>query len=82
MEPVSGTRSPEMHSTMVVLPAPLGPMIPKISPFFIEKEKLLTAIAPFACYLTVVASMEFETKSWNYRPSLPESPSHRAAEFI
>src|SRR5215469_5126016 len=38
IDPESGARSPEMHSTLVVLPAPPGPMIPKISPSRMEKE--------------------------------------------
>ena len=33
MEPLSGLRRPSMHSMVVVLPAPLGPMRPKISPW-------------------------------------------------
>ena len=32
MRPRSGRVSPLTHSTVVVLPAPLTPMIPKISP--------------------------------------------------
>ncbi len=32
MSPASGIRSPATHSTAVVLPAPFGPMMPKISP--------------------------------------------------
>jgi hypothetical protein len=32
MDPESGTRRPEMQSTVVVFPAPFGPMTPKISP--------------------------------------------------
>src|ERR1700694_4067336 len=43
IERESGVRIPEMHSTVVVLPAPLGPMIPKISPSCMESETSLTA---------------------------------------
>jgi len=32
IEPASGVRRPAMHSTVVVLPAPFGPRMPKISP--------------------------------------------------
>ncbi len=32
IEPLSGARRPSTHSMVVVLPAPLGPMRPKISP--------------------------------------------------
>ena len=32
MLPRSGSRSPSTHSIVVVLPAPLGPISPKISP--------------------------------------------------
>jgi hypothetical protein len=41
--PPSGSRSPAMHSTDVVLPAPLGPRIPKISPSSIANDTSLTA---------------------------------------
>ncbi|ALM38909.1 hypothetical protein SFR_2294 [Streptomyces sp. FR-008] len=37
-EPESGLRSPATLSTVVVFPAPLGPMIPKISPSSTQKE--------------------------------------------
>jgi hypothetical protein len=32
MVPLSGDRSPSTHSSVVVLPAPFGPISPKISP--------------------------------------------------
>ena len=32
---------------VVVLPAPFGPKSPRISPFFTEKEILLTAVTAF-----------------------------------
>lgn len=35
-------RIPEMHSTVVVLPAPFGPMIPKISPSLTENDTSIT----------------------------------------
>src|ERR1022692_2694618 len=43
MDPESGARRPEMHSTVVVFPAPLGPMIPNISPSRREKDTSSTA---------------------------------------
>jgi hypothetical protein len=33
-----------MHSMVVVFPAPLGPMIPKISPWLTEKDASSTAM--------------------------------------
>jgi hypothetical protein len=51
MVPKSGVRSPEIHSTVVVFPAPLGPIIPKISPSATENETSSTAtVAPY-CFL-------------------------------
>ena len=45
--PESGVRRPPMHSTVVVLPAPLGPRIPKISPRRMFSEIPSTAtVAP------------------------------------
>src|SRR5688500_20360465 len=37
MSPVPGWRSPIVHSSVVVLPDPLGPSRPKISPSWISK---------------------------------------------
>ncbi len=41
--PLSGRRSPSMHSMVVVLPAPLGPTIPKISSRLTSNEAPSTA---------------------------------------
>jgi hypothetical protein len=41
--PRSGVRSPARHSTVVVLPAPLEPTIPKISPRPTANETSSTA---------------------------------------
>src|SRR5699024_3971787 len=41
--PPSGTRRPAMSSTVLVLPAPFGPRIPKISPWSMERETSSTA---------------------------------------
>ena len=43
MVPLSGFRSPEMHSTVVVFPAPFGPRMPKISPSSTSRDTSLTA---------------------------------------
>src|SRR5579884_3942422 len=43
MVPASGRRRPMMHSTAVVLPAPLGPRMPKISSSRTENETSSTA---------------------------------------
>src|ERR1035438_9952005 len=42
--PVVGVRRPEMQPMVVVLPAPLGPRRPKISPGRAVKEMSLTAV--------------------------------------
>ena len=41
--PLSGTRRPSRISTVVVLPAPLGPSIPKTSPRVTSNETPSTA---------------------------------------
>ena len=41
--PASGKRSPIMHSTVVVFPAPFGPKMPKISPSATENDTSSTA---------------------------------------
>ncbi len=43
MVPRSGFRKPSMHSIVVVLPAPLGPIRPNISPWFTSNEASATA---------------------------------------
>ena len=43
MVPVLGVIMPAIIRRRVVLPAPLGPIYPTISPFLIEKEILLVA---------------------------------------
>ena len=43
MVPRSGLRRPSMHSMVVVFPAPLGPIKPKISPSFTSKDTSSTA---------------------------------------
>src|SRR5262245_38782072 len=48
MLPRSGVRSPSTHSIVVVLPAPLGPISPKISPCSTSKETSSTAtVSPY-----------------------------------
>ena len=42
---VSGS-APEMSAKVVLLPAPLGPMSPRISPLTISNERSLTATSP------------------------------------
>ena len=41
--PRSGARSPSTHSSVVVLPAPFGPISPKISPSWTSNETSSTA---------------------------------------
>src|ERR1700704_1695784 len=41
--PRSGFRNPSTHSIVVVLPAPLGPISPKISPSFTSNDTSSTA---------------------------------------
>ena len=41
--PLSGNRIPSRISTVVVLPAPLGPRMPKTSPRLTAKDTLSTA---------------------------------------
>ena len=43
MAPRSGVRSPSTHSIVVVLPAPFGPIKPKISPGWTSNETSSTA---------------------------------------
>ena len=44
--PESGRVLPVMTSIMVVLPAPLGPMIARISPGSTSRERLFSALKP------------------------------------
>ena len=44
MDPASGLRRPTMDSMVVVLPAPFGPTMPKISPLSTLKETSSTAV--------------------------------------
>ena len=44
IDPESGVRSPPMDSTVVVLPAPFGPRMAKISPSSTEKDTPSTAV--------------------------------------
>src|SRR5215831_3148161 len=43
IDPRSGFRSPSTHSIVVVLPAPLGPIRPKISPWQTSNDTSSTA---------------------------------------
>ena len=43
-DPVVGAMNPVMIFIVVVLPAPLGPRKPTISPFLTEKLRFLTAV--------------------------------------
>ena len=45
VSPSSAFSKPSMHSSMVVLPAPLGPRMPNISPRFTSKETPDTAVS-------------------------------------
>jgi hypothetical protein len=44
MAPPSGDRSPSTHSIVVVLPAPFGPISPKISPWRTSNDTSATAV--------------------------------------
>src|SRR5690554_994741 len=44
--PVVGSRSPESRLRVVVLPAPFGPMMAKISPSWTSNDRSLTAARP------------------------------------
>ena len=44
--PESGTRNPEMRSKSVVLPAPFGPTMPRISPSWSWMDTSSTAVMP------------------------------------
>ena len=49
--PLSGLRRPPTHSTAVVLPAPLGPITPKISALLTENDTSSTAtVEPYALW--------------------------------
>src|SRR5947209_6760758 len=49
MAPESGVRKPSTHSIVVVLPAPLGPIRPKISPAWTSNDTPSTAtVRPYA----------------------------------
>ncbi len=50
--PESGSVNPEIVSKSVVLPAPLGPMKPTISPPVADKETSDSARSPPNCLLT------------------------------
>src|SRR5437773_9675064 len=46
IDPVVGARAPETQLKQVVLPDPLGPMSPRISPSLTSKETALSAVKP------------------------------------
>ena len=46
IEPAFGTRAPESTLKIVLLPEPLGPIRPRISPGSTRNETLLTAVKP------------------------------------
>src|SRR3972149_2444067 len=50
--PESGTRAPDTRLNSVVLPAPLGPIRPTISPWFTWKSTRVTAASPPKCLVT------------------------------
>ncbi len=50
--PESGRVLPVMTSIMVVLPAPFGPMMARISPWAMSRERLLSARKPSKLTLT------------------------------
>jgi len=56
MTPSSGLKTPASRLNTVVLPAPLGPIMPRISPSLTSKDKLKTAVTrpKFLCkFLTI-----------------------------
>ena len=46
MEPDVGVSAPEMQLKHVVLPEPLGPISPRISPCFTSNDTALSAVKP------------------------------------
>jgi hypothetical protein len=52
MVPEVGVRAPEMQLKQVVLPEPLGPMRPRISPCFTSKETAFSAVKPPNCLVS------------------------------
>src|SRR5262245_5033415 len=46
IDPPFGTSAPESRLKIVLLPEPLGPMRPRISPWATSNETLLTAVKP------------------------------------
>ena len=52
MEPDVGSSAPEMQLKQVVLPEPLGPMRPRISPGFTSKETAFSAVKPPNCLVS------------------------------
>jgi len=49
MVPEVGRSAPEMQLKQVVLPEPLGPMRPRISPGLTSKETAFSAVKPPNC---------------------------------
>src|SRR5712664_784535 len=52
MEPAVAASAPEMQLKQVVLPDPLGPISPRISPSFTSKETAFSAVKPPNCLVS------------------------------
>src|SRR5262249_14214334 len=52
IEPAVGASAPEMQLKQVVLPEPLGPISPRISPSLTSKETPLRAVKPPNCLVS------------------------------
>src|SRR6202051_2689334 len=52
MEPAVAASAPEMQWKQVVLPDPLGPIRPRISPAFTSKETAFRAVKPPNCLVS------------------------------
>jgi hypothetical protein len=62
MDPEVNGNTPVIKLNTVVLPAPLGPIRPKISEAFILMVKFLMASTPPKCFVTLlIVRIEFPT---------------------
>src|SRR5215467_6371854 len=72
MDPRSGFRTPSTHSIVVVLPAPLGPIRPKISPWRTSNDTSSTAtVDPYA-----LRRLETSMTAGEMSTSLPVGQAH------
>src|SRR5258705_10995033 len=81
MVPAVGGSAPEMQLKSVVLPEPLGPMRPRISPSRTSKDTPFSAVKPPKCLVRLVTvSMGTDAgPGARERPARPISAQPRAA---